>query len=123
MSRWFSGTDSEIEWRNEKEPTFMHRAPERVVLRESPAFDPRVCTACNEPARDCTCCKFCNEPAVAVRLCAAHHQLTAERERAESITQAMYLAAQIGMLEQTASQDEAVEFRVFGWRPSDRSGS
>jgi len=94
--RWH-GAD-ETEWREEKEPSYMHRAPERVALRENPAFDPRVCTTCSEPARDCTCCKFCNEPAVAVRLCAAHHREEVEREQAESIKQTAWLVAQMAMV-------------------------
>ena len=77
----------------------MHAVPRPTGLALHERIGMPPCSACGSarPA-DCTCCRECNEPAVFGRLCEPHHRLTVERERDESIQQALWLGAQMGMV-------------------------
>ena len=79
--RWFP--ESESLMREEKEPSFMHRAPERVALRENPLISGAwTCEPCGGIGR-CHCDEL--------------HRMQVQREQRESIEQAAWLEAQLAM--------------------------
>ena len=81
MSRWLP--EGEAEMREEQEPSFMHRAPERVALRENPLISGAwTCEPCGGIGR-CHCDEL--------------HTMQVQREQRESIEQAAWLEAQLAM--------------------------